>query len=482
MAERGGASTNAGILYQNAVTALWLARMLDPNEGILLVRPEAPFMAAIAGRPPRRAFVDDIRIGRTGKSDVYCQVKIGPARAHWTWHASQREKDYLENPRNVWLQFFSQFATDQDDQLEFWTEYGAEVPTALCDKARAYERLDEFEAQLTRQEAAMFVSLREYLREVDGVTVGSTHIRDFLRRVSFEQHRQSSVERLARAYLQAFGGSERLDVAWNTLFVHAVCSARERRSITRADVVGLLARDDFVELRPELIVTDYIEWLKKRTATFSVPALSSPLPISDAGEDLKVMMVFEARPRSAASGDILELEDQSEWLSQTPGTFKATEVVEHGGRVVIVGAPGSGKSTLLRRAAHDLATRGERVLLVRLPSVAARQRSGESLAQALVRVATGDLVEPTIALSKALENPDCVLMDGLDECGSGRQVLAEQIAAWAIGHPNTRIVLATRPVEGLALLAKWTQVEIQPLDEREVDRLEGVLKGRQGSW
>lgn len=89
MAERGGPTTQAGIQYQNSVSALYLGRMCDAaprsdRRRIVEVRVEAP------------TEVDDTVVRFADEHRTYIQVKLDVHRGDKAW-------------RKLWKDFDAQF-------------------------------------------------------------------------------------------------------------------------------------------------------------------------------------------------------------------------------------------------------------------------------------------------------------------------------------------------------------------------------------
>lgn len=90
MPERGGTSTQSGILFQNSITALYLGRLLDPaqrkpSDRVIHVRAEAP------------SIVDDIVVTFADEHSEYIQAKESIGDAEWTsvW------RDFLAQTRHA---------------------------------------------------------------------------------------------------------------------------------------------------------------------------------------------------------------------------------------------------------------------------------------------------------------------------------------------------------------------------------------------
>jgi len=241
---------------------------------------------------------------------------------------------------------------------------------------------------------------------------------------------------------------------------------------------GNLHRDHQDHITPREVSHKYLRWLEETTVTFLVPGLGVRLPIEQAWIHLQALgdTVEVARPSTLAE----KIAYYHEWerLSYHEHAYPAQDVTEFGHRVVVIGGPGAGKSTLCQRTAHLLARSGERILRVRLPFVAQRCfTDGESIDQAILSVATaGSGIQPQVLMS-AFNAPDCLLADGLDECGAYIVGIAEQLRAWAYARPHTRVVVATRPIGyDRAFFDDWKHVELLPLGTDHIeDHVRNIL-------
>ena len=200
---------------------------------------------------------------------------------------------------------------------------------------------------------------------------------------------------------------------------------------------------------PALHFEKYRTYLAAKTAQFVVPGLGKFLSIQQ---------------------DWLQL--QAKCIQGDPDPFSASLLPSLYPRTLIVGHSGSGKSILLRRLAYDLADLNKRVLLVRLPDVLRlwRSQSGKTFNDAILDAATDGLNFEPNHLRSVLNAPDYLLADGLDECEHERVAIAEQIFAWAEGHPTTRVILTNRIGYELELPKGWTPVKLQLLSCDEIQK------------
>lgn len=221
----------------------------------------------------------------------------------------------------------------------------------------------------------------------------------------------------------------------------------------------------------------YLSWLAEATAVFAVPGLNTTLSIEAdwIGLHARPLVPHRVADEPATVAEWVERYNEWQRLAQEVGArdrpFEADYVTTIGRRVVVLGGPGAGKSTLLRRLAHRSARSRQRVLHVRLPRIAALRRRLGTFEDALWEAAIDTSPVGRERARDALDTPECVYADGLDECGDDRAVVARELAAWALAHPDVIVVATTRPVGYVAsMLAGWTHVELLPPDGGDVRR------------
>jgi nucleoside phosphorylase len=242
------------------------------------------------------------------------------------------------------------------------------------------------------------------------------------------------------------------------------------------------------EASPQVPLSDssvmrYAGWVTERTATFTIPGLGVPLPIDRAWVTLQSLRDDTDRRKPKTLKE--QLTAHYEWgrLSRQSADRPVQGLAEQHRRIVVGGA-GAGKSTLCRREAHRLAAEGKRLLYVRLPSVARRYARGERIADALLAEATDGFSESTDLLRRELDPPDCLLGDGLDECGPERENLARALVAWGLARPNTHVTITTRPVgHDPGMFPGWVHQELLPfgiddLQEHAVQLIRAACNGR----
>lgn len=262
---------------------------------------------------------------------------------------------------------------------------------------------------------------------------------------------------------------EQAAAAWELLVADGLTLIKERGQRDAVSLIGLLnskqirvsATHDGAQIHA------YTHWLKDVTATFHIPGLGVALSINDAWIHLQAAQSAAQVTGSQAQSLESKLASYHEWerLSYRETAYMALDIAELDRHAIIIGGPGSGKSTLCQRVAHQLAASGERVLWVRLPLVLRRMQSyGESIDEALVHEATSGFRSPDKAVHRLLNDPVCLLADGLDECDPQREFIAGELRRWATSRVESRIVVTSRPIgHDPALFPNWMHAELLPL-------------------
>lgn len=269
---------------------------------------------------------------------------------------------------------------------------------------------------------------------------------------------------------------QQVGAAW-ALLKQAGHDLIERRGRYDATTLERLLRSQHIHLSGSLLPvakSQYQTWLSDSTTIFHIPGphLGLSLPINTAWTKLHVL----SRQDEAVHQDVAErLARYHEWERLASRSYddgySAIDVAEIGDRVVIVGGPGAGKSMLCRKLAHDLSVLEELVMWVHLPDVITRIRNGMNMHTALVDTVTGRFGASLTVREALFTQIDCLIADGLDECGGFVMRMAEELQGWALAHPSARIVLTTRPVGyETRFFSGWEHYELLPLTKEQVER------------
>ncbi|NTF82454.1 NACHT domain-containing protein [Rhizobium rhizogenes] len=274
----------------------------------------------------------------------------------------------------------------------------------------------------------------------------------------------------ARAELGHVCQAGTIDAAWNTLYRDGIelIDRRGRRELSslvqllKANNVGLI--DDVGS--PAGLLSALADWTISTNATFSIFGVKKPLRLSEAWIPLHAIVREE---QVAASDPMAALQAYQSWHSREYSRDTTSIDPETLGRfiklAVLVAGPGMGKSTLLSRIAQAYAKDGIPVLSVRLASVAARIQSGETFEEAVFALGlAGSAISVEAARGADIRNW-VLLCDGLDETGAAQVQIASAAERFAIGHPECRVIVTTRPVGYHASdLGAWRHYDIMPID------------------
>jgi len=264
--------------------------------------------------------------------------------------------------------------------------------------------------------------------------------------------------------------------AWNFLVQagHELITTRGRYDA--AFFVRYLQResDNTIHLRgslPSIAKNRYQAWLLANTATFRIPGPSGvSLPIESAWIELDVLSKQDITPQHDVEELLRHYHEQEQFASHADkDVYAAKDVGEIGHRVVIAGGPGAGKSLLCRKLVHDLTDLEEVVLWIDLPALASRLHNGMNINTALIDISTDAFDAPFDVREALLAQVDCLIADGLDECGDSIVVVAEALQRWATAHTSTRIVLTSRPIGyEIKYFPEWEHYTLMPLTKNQV--------------
>ena len=208
-----------------------------------------------------------------------------------------------------------------------------------------------------------------------------------------------------------------------------------------------LSGDNLRQKEKDDLLCRYKEWILQKTSSLRIPFVQ-PLPFSHHYQSRKVVNLH---------GD------------KQP--FNSESILDLYRRCILVSDSGLGKSTTIKKLVRNLINHEKKALFVRLPEVLRLYKQGKSFWESIL-VASTDGLDFELSLFQSLfNNPDCLLIDGLDECETTYQAtIVDKILDWANGHQSTKIVIASRPTIILERLPNWQFLELQPLSKEDSKR------------
>jgi len=261
--------------------------------------------------------------------------------------------------------------------------------------------------------------------------------------------------------------------AWNALYRDASELIELRGRRTASTVTRILCSTGVDMLTdtqdtPATVLAKLTNWVLSANASFSIFGVAQPLLIEKAWIPIKAVACDSATPEGGGLAEALDR--YHAWDRHQASHDSIVADAETIGRfirhAVVVAGPGMGKSTLLTKLARCYAEDGYPVLRVSLLALATRMRhQGSGFAEGLFALGLdGSNLELSAVKSAGLT--DWVLLcDGLDECGSDQEAVAQGILKFVAGHPACRVIVTTRPVGyRSALLRTWRHYNLAPLE------------------
>ena len=262
--------------------------------------------------------------------------------------------------------------------------------------------------------------------------------------------------------------------AWRVLVEHArkLISIRGRATITlllhEVRNVGIDIKMDATEKGIQLRAA-ICDWYEKSYSQFTIPGQMKPVSLQKCWIPLKVSINNELEQfPDDLSKALSRYHQYASKRGSNIDKFDAHTLGRYVTQGIIIGGPGIGKSVLLRRIALTYATEGHMVLLARLSQVVSLiNHKGIRFEEALIEVglSSSGVKYTSLDLRDAV-----ILCDGLDECGINQNLITDAIHKFAVGHPDARILLTSRPVGYQpGQLGGWRHYELLPLEEDQAD-------------
>ncbi|WP_200385406.1 NACHT domain-containing protein [Rhodocyclus tenuis] len=450
MAEAGGASTQAGIYYQNSVAALVLLNLLDqepvpPRERVVEVRLEAP------------TDVDDVVVTYADGHREFQNVKMDVSPSGPVWD-------------RLWQCLKVQFdASDfgAEDQLTIVLSEMTPLARTLrdiCERASTAPDANEWHSRLKNDHQALLTRIEASLSSPGDAL-------ELLRRIAVSVKSEDQIQ--DEFNRRRLGGKFSLSATMlTTLRDIAGGGARKRASHTAAATRRRLMQEYGIE------VAEPYEWglsayraVVARLARIQIPGTA----ISGSAEELFVWPRARPYERSKQS----DFEDE-----QTIGEMDEDACIldmkafpsDHLDRCIVVAGPGHGKSVLLVSIAGLLA-RGPMVpVLIPLASLAA---SGVGVAEFLVQQINREFDVKPDWQRLAEQGLLVLLFDGLDEVPVGiRPGLLHRISTFSARYHKVPWMLTVRDPSVVVGSFEALFVELLPLNDQDVLRFIETMKRR----
>lgn len=238
-------------------------------------------------------------------------------------------------------------------------------------------------------------------------------------------------------------------------YLQAELDWNAERTIARVDTYEKLQR--------------YLEEQKKENSYITVLGVQRKLPIEKAWMRLNIINEKDLREKQTQTQwEFLKKYDEYSGRMSSDTYDVETLLLETGNKVVL-GGPGMGKSTMCKKLFCQADAMQIAAGKVRLWDVARYMRDGLSFEAALRKTMTQSMDfefdKADIARFFSL-----LILDGLDECGDYRRIVAKEIALWGFGHPEQKIVVTSRPIGYDATeLSEFKHYQILPIDDWQLD-------------
>ncbi|EFH8234486.1 NACHT domain-containing protein [Escherichia coli] len=446
----GGSAAERGLDYQARVAAIALTYLLLEQKVSWIddVFNELPVLVdAETGGPG-----DDIALKtNTGKS-VEVQVKRGLKRGNDLWDALCALAKGIQDGRiacGILVVCPNSSATIRSNLAENIVRIGTGRTDGLHEIGSAFIKEVNLEVlELTR----VCRSLRIVTVDaIDGNSSAETNAITLLSNIFHDSYR-----------------------AWSVLVEHArkLIRIRGRATITlllhELRNVGIDIKMDTTERGIQLRAA-VCEWFEKSNSQFTIPGLMKPVSLWECWIPLKASINNELEQfPDDLSKALSRYHQYTSKRGSNIDKFDAHTLGRYVTRGIIIGGPGIGKSVLLRRIALTYAVEGHMVLLARLSQVVSLiNHKGIRFEEALIDVglSSSGLKYTSLDLRDAV-----ILCDGLDECGVSQNLITDAIHKFAVGHPDARILLTSRPVGYQpGQLGGWRHYELLPLEEDQAE-------------
>jgi len=447
----GGSAAERGLDFQARVSAIVMAHLLTERpigwlEGVLDDTPLE--MHAETGGPG-----DDVRFSAKDGKQVELQAKRGLQRGDDLWDALMTLSKGLSNEKidaGVLAVCPNSSGTIREMLAEDIVRLGVGRTDGLRDIGLAWAAklsADSLDASLVCSRLRIVV-----VSAVDGN----------------REAEATAAERLGRIVQEQ-------EAAWSVLVEYGRRLIRRRERSRPEDIYRTLSLANIalktteVDTRVQLSAATR-QWLHRTHASLTVLGVHSQVSFDACWLELDAQAMNDSSVEQEDLDKALRLYHEYGHRGRHGSqSFNSRAIARFVRKCVVVGGPGMGKSTLLKKLALDYSADGFLTLLVRLPQlVALLAREGRRFEESLMEVALSGsgLRAPLVSLEGAV-----ILCDALDECGSQQPLVTANLYAFSVAHPNTRIVVTSRPIGYRpGELNGWRHYELQPLDDTAAEK------------
>lgn len=441
----GGSAAERGLDYQARVSAIVMTHLLTdrPLAWLQEMLDDTPLeLDAETGGPG-----DDIRFSVKGRKQVELQAKRG-----------------LHRGEDLWIALINLSKGISDGTVEAGI-------LAVCPNSSGTIR-ETLAEDIVRIGTGRSDGLREigqaWLAKLSELSMDATLVCARLRIVvvsAVDGNREAEAtaeERLSRVV-------QNPGAAWSALVEYGRRLIRRRERARPENICRVLSlahialKTSEVDTRVQLSAA-MCQWLHGTYASMPVLGVHSKIPFDECWLELDAQVMDSALPEQEDLDKALRYYHEYGRSRRNDGrSYHSRTIARFVKKCVVIGGPGMGKSTLLKRLALDYSNDGFLTLFVRLPLVVAFVRDGCRFEESLITVALSGsgLPVPPVSLEGGV-----ILCDALDECGSQQPLLTEKLHAFSVAHPNTRVVVTSRPIGYRpGELAGWRHYELQPMKD-----------------
>lgn len=443
--ERGGTTTQSGIIYQNTITALYLGRLIDTksrqkNQTVVKVRAEAP------------EEVDDIVVTFADGHKEYYQVK---------------ESLELGAPWNkMWKDFWKQINHSDfnyNDKVVIATPTSPLIEQVLELSRRASTSKDvgEWNQRLTQQ---LKTTLNK-IREIFNPTLDNKDTFLLLKEVNFELF--GTLEYIERDVIQYWmpESNNSKENLFSILRDKVGGHARIRGEFTSPILLEVLNRDHDIRILDQWDnVTAYQNALTAFCNKIEIPGTSLSGPLNE----LYIWPRFVQNNENPNPFLLVNSDELESFQGETEITLKdfPRPPIKKG---VIVAGAGLGKSSLFKALTSQMLSSKTWVpALISLPEFTA---SGLGIVEFLYKKTKEDF-NCTVDWNYYLENGRAVLLfDGLDEIDKNRVNVLQKITLLSGRYPEISWLVAVRDVKAVSVPLGVPFIRICDLDYEKATQI-----------